>query len=411
MRVGVIGLGKVGLAWAYVLRHHGGHQVIGHDIQVEIPLQLQEPGMAVLHGRGPILTAPTVGDVLDRAEVVFVAVQTPHAPGYGGDQPMPLETRDFDYTHLIAAVREVGEQAKQRGWTGTVVVMSTVLPGTCRRELLPLLPPGVGFAYSPAFISLGRIVRDLLGPQLILIGQDTGQRPSWIHELYAPLGMAGTDVAYCDIESAELAKMAHNCWTSQKIGFVNILAEVADTAGANIDQVTRVLASTGDYIPRAGMGDGGACRPRDAIAMQWLAEESTGVGPINFFQQLTATREDHSRWLAQIVADQARSLLLPVAILGRSYKPGVPYIDGSPSTLLIAHLEELGVLISDWWDPYSGGDTPVTLPTDRPFIAVIATDHPEFIQLVLPYGSVVIDPWGRQPERDGVTLITPGRTR
>ena len=397
MRAGVIGLGKLGLVWAYVLRHHGGHEVFGYDLADYIPPQTQEPGMPDLLNRGHIMTVPTVAELLPRVDLVYVCVQTPHLPGYDGATPMPDDARDFDYRHLIAAVQSIADAAHGQGWKGTVVVMSTVLPGTCRRELLPLLPDGVGFVYSPAFISLGSIVKDFLHPRLIIAGSDDRFSAKMVTEMVEQWEFEAS-IYQMSIESAELLKVAHNTLISLRICYSNALAELADYLGADADRITKALG-----LPQPGLGDGGPCRPRDTIAMAWLADKAgLSADP---FRWATHAREAQAQRLAFTVRQIADEHRLPIAILGRTYKPGVTYTDGSPAALLAHWLEH-----DWWWDPHTDPG-PVPMPHNRPFVAVIATNHPEFREIALPRGSVVIDPWGQQPEREQVTLITPGRTR
>lgn len=403
MRIGVIGLGKIGLAWALVLKHHGSYAVVGYDMYKDrVKARLTDPqdhgerGMGDLIQRGSIDVLDSVADVLVASDIVYVCVQTPHTAGYDGTKPMPARPRDFEYAYLIKAIYDIASAAEDGSWRGTVIVMSTVLPGTCRGKLMPLLPEGVHLVYDPAFISLGTTVYDFLNPRWVILGDIKGDDiRSDVREVHETLDHHVT-VNMMSFESAELTKVALNAWITTQITFANVLAQVAAKVNANVDDVTNALE-----IRHAGMSDGGACRPRDVIALQSIHQE--------FFNDLTRAREAHSRWLAHIVADEVFRSKLPVAVLGRTYKPGVYYVDGSPASLLVYYLDMIGVEPKWWCDPYVVGFE-VPLPTDGPFVAVIATDHDIFRMLVLPHGSIVVDPWGTQPDRKNVRTIRPGRT-
>lgn len=414
MRVGVVGLGKVGLPLMLVLRYRGYHEVTGYDVDLEPARerlldatdrderglgQLIAASHADLEEWGFTLTGD-VDELVERSDVVLVVVPTPHRPDYGGDRPMPWQTADFDYSHLVAATRAVGDAATRLDREITLGVVSTVLPGTCRRELLPLPEPAhVRVAYCPVLISLGSVVADLLDPHFVIIGGDDELAATQVTRVFRSLH--NRPVARLSLESAELAKVAHNCWTSMKIATVNALAEVAEGVGADVDQVTDTLALAGEWVPRAGLGDGGACRPRDAIAMGSLVERVDVATDV--FGGLTRTRESHSAWLAGVVRGWAARTGLPVCVLGAAYKPGVSYAFGSPALLLAYHIGEPAV-----WDPrVPGYDEPFP---HGPHVFVVGTSHPGFDELWLPEGSVLVDPWGDALPRPGVTLVRPGRS-
>ena len=114
MNIGFVGLGQIGLPIALTLEYHGGHQVVGYDVS-PLPAKILagEADPPREEGIGPLLEAsslkvlPSVSDVVAASDVVFVAVQTPHSPAYGGEIPMPAQPRDFEYAYLVQAVRDV----------------------------------------------------------------------------------------------------------------------------------------------------------------------------------------------------------------------------------------------------------------------------------------------------------------
>lgn len=393
--VGWLGLGKLGLPCANALASCG-HDVTGYD-----PFPPEDPGL-VKPGSLADVVAATDG-------LVLVCVQTPHHAAYGGEQPMPAEPKDFDYSALIQAVRDLAAEAKRQGRQITAVVISTVLPGTTRTRLAPLLRgSGVRLVYGPYFPAMGTEREDFLNPEFQLLGSDDDEALEQAAALYRTVH--DRPLRTVSIESAELAKVAYNCFISMKIVYANMLAEICDATGADVDEVTGTLALatrrllSPAYLT-AGMGDGGYCHPRDNIAMSWLAGRiGLSADLMGFVSQ---AREDQSMRLADLVKAQADLTGLPVYLLGKSFKPGIAMTGGSPALLLGAHLRSLGVDYGSV-DPYTDDAWPAF---EVPRIYVIATAHPQWADLHLPAGSVVIDPHGMMPSRPGVTLITPGRKR
>jgi UDPglucose 6-dehydrogenase len=216
------------------------------------------------------------------------------------------------------------------------------------------------------------------------------------------------------IPSAELTKVAYNTFIGMKIVFANTMMEICHHTGADVDDVTNALGQATERLmsPRymsSGMGDGGPCHPRDNIAMSWLAER-LDLGS-DFFDSLITMRENHSRWLAELVKhyyDLTRENNMGVVILGKSYKPESSLTDGSPATLLDYHLNILGVYASYWWDPFVDDPNDPYVGPD-PAVIVIATKHAQFAKQEFPAGSVVLDPFGYIPDQEGVTVIRIGR--
>lgn len=411
LTVGVVGLGKVGLPLALVLAN-GGHRVVGCDANLAVveatlanPPE-REKGMAYLasssevRSRLGLTNVPKV--VVMATDVILVVVQTPHAPGYGGEYPTShLDRRDFDYTWLRTALTQLNSEAVVTGMTPVVGVVSTVLPGTIER--MQMLCPNLRLGYCPVLIGLGNVVPDLMSPGLIIIGADDAEVGDRLGTTF-PYGVHRQ--RRMSIRTAELLKVAINAHVSSQIAFANSLMQLAWHTGADVDTVTEALGggvvSSSENPIRAGMGDGGPCRPRDVIALSWLAEHH-GL-PYDPFGELVQSREAHSAWLAQIAIDEAvDSGGLPIVIMGRAYKPGVDLEDGSPALLLRHHLPP-----ADAWDPIVDGED--SKPT-KPAVYIVATPHRAVIDFDYPRGSVVIDPWRLVQPRPGVRIVAVGRGR
>lgn len=194
-------------------------------------------------------------------------------------------------------------------------------------------------------------------------------------------------------EEAELTKVAYNTFISMKIVFANTLMEICDRLNANVDNITEVLVQANRRIISpaylsGGMGDGGACHPRDNIAMSWLAGHlDLSCDPFEF---VTRARELQSQYLANEVTRIAIDHGLPVVILGKAYKPESDLTYGSPALLLEYQLEQKDHYFNtEIWDPFVDclDDAP-----DHRAVYVIATRHKMFQFYKFPKGSVVIDP-------------------
>lgn len=398
--VGWVGLGKLGGPCAAALAHHGGHVVWGYDVRGT------DVGDYDFAGLPSVELCKTIDDVVrETDDVVYVAVQTPHSPRYGGEVPVPELTREFEYAFLINAVRAVCHAALVQQRFITLVVVSTVLPGTFDRYLRPLLNDYVQPVYHPFFIAMGTVVEDFIQPEMTIFGVDRRGVEDHVRDLYRPIHDAPAPTM--SIASAELTKVAYNTFISTKIVFINLMAELCEHNGADADDVTDALSRATDRIIsprylRAGMGDGGACHPRDNVALSALAQRYGLSSDLMGF--LNHARDRQAEWFADTIEHWHELTQLPVVLLGRSYKPNVVLTDGSPALLLAHALRARHV-------PFDHVEFELT-EVERPFVVFIATQHDVYRDMNYPAGSVVIDPFGYVEVDDAtVTLVTPGRKR
>jgi UDPglucose 6-dehydrogenase len=211
------------------------------------------------------------------------------------------------------------------------------------------------------------------------------------------------------IESAELTKVAYNCFISMKIVFANMVMEICQKTGADCDQVVDALAMATDRITspaymRGGMGDSGACHPRDNQAMSWLAARLDLS--VDLMGYVSEAREQQSAWIADLVERWHRMSGLPVVLLGKAYKPNVSLVNGSAGLLLAHQLRDRGLDVGHH-DPFVDGN--ITDESLTPAVYVVTTKHDCFTEYGIHSGSIVIDPHGYMPDRPGVTIIRVGR--
>lgn len=405
MKIGIIGLGKLGYPVALAIKDKG-HEVFGFDVNEDTMKMIrdrriayQEAGAEELIKKHEISLMP-MSFIVDNSDIIFLAIQTPHEERYEGVTPIPEERADFDYSYLKKAVADLAEEASLRKTKITVVIISTVLPGTIEREIKPLLGEYVDLCYNPFFIAMGTVIADFVNPEFVLLGVESEEASAKVKEFYATIH--SKPIAEMPIIDAELTKVAYNTFIGMKIVFVNTLMEICEKNGGNVDNVTDALKLATDRLisPKyltAGMGDGGGCHPRDNIAMSYLAKKLDLSH--NLFEDIMKAREDQTRWLAKIIEKAHRETGLDVVILGREFKPETNLDTGSPSRLLS---NILGM-------PHFLGERGCEIP-ESPRVFFIGTKHPEYAEVKFPKGSTVIDPFRYIQEQSGVYIISLGNS-
>lgn len=411
MNIGFAGLGKLGLPIALAVESKG-HSVSAYDpadaprrALLERKLPFHEPAAEPLLRRSRIEIVP-LNELARRSDIIFIAIQTPHAPRFEGISRLPSETRDFDYSHLRAGVAQVSKAVEALGRKKTVVIVSTVLPGTIRAQVMPLLGRHGRVCYNPFFIAMGNAVEDFLKPEFVLLGADDAGSARALEGFYRTIHRA--PIKRTTIEEAEIIKLLYNTFISTKIAFANTAMEICHRIqGADVDVVLGVLKEAQDRIVSgkylsAGMGDGGSCHPRDNIALSHLAR-TLGLS-FDWFRCVMEQRERHCEWLADLIEENRSGR--DILILGRSFKPSSDILTGSPSLLLEAILRERGLEVQSWDPRVDAGIPP---PSGRPFCYFIGTSHDDFAAWPFEPGSVVLDPWRYVRVPNEVELIAIGR--
>jgi len=418
MNIGFIGLGKLGLPCALAVESRG-HKVVGYDPSEQVKdiidtkkLQYQEI-WAQEHLDKSKIEIKSVEEVVGESEIIFVPIQTPHGEQFEGITRIPDERKDFDYTFLKKGIKDLSEEIWYQQVKRVVIIISTVLPGTIRREIKPLIEdnPYFKLCYNPFFIAMGTTMRDFLHPEIVLFGVDNEWASNKAKKFYRTLHHS----PFYDttIENAELIKVVYNTFIGTKIAFTNTVMEMCHhLPNTNVDDVMNALKMCDERIISdkylsGGMGDGGGCHPRDNIALSWLSDE-LGLS-FNWFDNIMKQREVQTEWLADLIEEHSNGL--PINILGKTFKPETNLTTGSPSILLKNILEERGhpVFI---WDPYvdeSWEEVKIKYnDVDKPQLYFIGTKHEEFVNFPFEDGSVVIDPWRYIPEIERIKVIGVG---
>lgn len=410
MDIGFIGLGKLGLPTALAVESCG-HSVYGCDPSPEVAetikkrrISYKEADAQELLERSRLVFTDMAG-VVRHAYLIFVTIQTPHDPRYEGVTRLPEERRDFDYSYLEAGMRELSSEVERLGEERIIVIVSTVLPGTIRKRILPLCGPHSRVCYNPFFIAMGTAIKDFLDPEFVLFGVTDEVAAQEAERFYKTITNA--PFFKTTIENAEIIKVLYNTFISTKLAFVNTAMELCHKIpGTNVDTVCEALklGNRRLFAPSyftGGMGDGGGCHPRDNIALSYLSRE-LGLS-FDWFENIMLQRERQTEWFADLIQEHANGR--EILLMGKSFKPESNILLGSPALLLRNILVERGkdVLI---WDPYV--DEGTSPPSGRPFCYFIATRHREFRNFPYEPGSVVIDPWRYVEVPPQVELIRIG---
>jgi UDPglucose 6-dehydrogenase len=372
-KIAYIGLGKLGMPCAEACVEKG-FEVNGYDVETK--------------NSELVNIKSSIKEAVAGRHIVFIAVPTPHESGYDGREPTSdKEPKDFDYDTVKNVITECD---KHMTGDQILVLISTVLPGTCRREFAPLLK-NTKLIYNPYLIAMGTVGFDMLNPEMIMLGTrkgnyDTAYKAQYLENFYFQLCDNMPRIEFGTWEEAEGIKIFYNTFISNKLALVNMIQDVADRLGnMNVDRVTEALSKSTKRIVspaymKAGMGDGGACHPRDNIALRWLAKK-LDLG-YDLFEGIMTARERQAEGMAKAILKHGTNIFFT----SDTYKPGTDLVDGSYSLLVQYFVIKHGGNIVD------GIDTPVQV-----IVRVHETDN-----ISADNQTVIFDPWRSYPKADNV---------
>ena len=350
MRLALVGLGKLGCPFAALLASKG-HDVVGADLNAHVvelvdrgEAPVEETGLPELMREATVRLRGTtdVEAAADQADLVFVVVPTPSLPD-----------GSFDTSYAISAFAAIGAGFRRDPTRRRVAVLtSTVLPGATAGPILDALegtygePVGdrLGLCYSPEFIALGSVIRDMREPDFVLVGESS----DWAGELVGTVLQEMTDnkaeVRRMSIVDAEITKIAVNTFVTTKISYANMLAEICERLpGAN----AAVVAATVGLDSRIGRAYltpatayGGPCFPRDNAALAALARQ------VGTRADIAEATDAVNRRQVDILGEKVTACVSPgetVGILGLSYKAGTNVTDESFGVHLAAWLAAKGI--------------------------------------------------------------------
>jgi len=384
VRIAVFGAGYVGLVTGACFAELG-HDVLVRDIvsekidalrRGEVPIH--EEGLTELLERNSQRLSFTteVEEALDGADVVFVAVGTP-----------PTRSGDADLTAVWTVVDELPRVDRRI----VLAMKSTVPVGTGRTVRHRLDERGlenVGYVSNPEFTAEGTAVRDFMHPDRIVIGAFDPAHADIVERLHSGID---APVIRCDVNSAEMIKLAANAFLMTRISFINEIANVCEATGADVVKVAEGVGldhRLGPHFLRAGIGYGGSCFPKDSLALKQLASNSG-----YHFQLLAAVIEVNELQKRRVIGKLERRLGSlrgkKIALLGLAFKPGTDDMREAPSLVLAGRLQAEGAEVRAW-DPVADGAAQLDgvaiaesalEAMDGADAAVIVTEWPELREL------------------------------
>lgn len=415
VNISVIGLGKLGASMAAAIASRGFY-VIGVDVNrrtVELvnagqaPVQETSLEETIAATQNRLRATLSHEEAILNSDVSFVVVPTP-----SDDQGA------FSLQYAAWAFREIGRALKKKDGYHNVVLTSTVLPGSTRYGLLPILEResgkvcgrDFGLCYSPEFIALGSVIHDFLNPDFVLIGEFDERCGSQLEACYKQIMMNNPPCQRMSIENAELTKIALNTFVTMKITFANMLADLCERIpGGNVDVLTNALgfdSRIGHKYLKGALGYGGPCFPRDNIALSFIARA------LGSRAELAETTDRVNRALPERIVQRIKPLVrkgITVAVLGLAYKPFSHVVEESQGIYLAKALSQIGARVVAY-DPLAGETAQAELHgkvlvlnsleecLSQADVVVITTPHPVFQKLTsISFNSnklvTVVDCW------------------
>jgi len=408
MKISVIGLGKLGAPLAAVFASKG-YQVIGTDVNPDAVA-------AINAGRAPV-DEPGLQHLIDQSRSRLSATDDAVSAVSGTDAtfiivPTPSDaTGQFSNEYALRAMATVGQGLQRKEGYHLVVMTSTVMPGAMGGELRTSLErhsgrtvgDSLGFCYNPEFIALGSVVRDMLRPDMILIGESDARAGELLEGIYRKSCDNEPSIRRMNFVNAELTKISVNTFVTTKISYANMLADICDRLpGADVDVVTRAVGAdsrVGAKYLKGATGYGGPCFPRDNVAFAALAR-SLGANP-----DLAEATDRINQYQIERVMGAVLARIEgkgPVGILGLSYKPDTAVIEESQGVALAERLLDEGHAVIGY-DPkaLSAADTKLR---GRMRLAASAEDCIRAADLV-----VVMTPWPEFSRISADAFVKPGR--
>lgn len=352
MRITVIGCGYLGAVHAACMAELG-HDVLGIDVdQNKIDTLASgrapffEPGLPELLSSalatGRLRFTTDISQAADY-DAHFVAVGTPQK---AGENAADMRFVDAAVTNLIPYLKP----------GSTVIGKSTVPVGTARRLAAQIKAgqPSAELAWNPEFLREGFAVEDTLRPDRFVYGVpsgDTGQAvASVLNEIYALALGNDTPLVITDFETAELVKVSANAFLATKISFINAIAEICETTGADVTQLADAIgfdARIGRRFLNAGLGFGGGCLPKDIRAFQARADELGAGEALGFLREVDAVNLRRRARAVDIAAELVGGSLegKKIAVLGVTFKPDSDDIRDAPALEVAARLHEAGARV------------------------------------------------------------------
>jgi UDPglucose 6-dehydrogenase len=349
VRVAMIGAGYVGLVSGACFADFG-HQVVCVDTDKDKIASLTrgiipifEPGLSELVTAnvqaGRLAFESALQQPVREADAVFIAVGTPSRRGDG----------HADLSHVYAAAQQIAPELN--GFT-IVVTKSTVPVGTgdeVERIIRETNPDAdVAVVSNPEFLREGAAIQDFKHPDRIVVGMEDERAREVIQQLYRPLYLNAAPILFTNRRTAELTKYAANAFLATKITFINEIADLCESVGADVQEVARGIGldnRIGAKFLHAGPGYGGSCFPKDTLALMKTAQDN--AAPLRIVETVVAVNDARKRGMVRKVSSALGGNLRgkTIAVLGLTFKPNTDDMREAPSLAIVTALQDLGAKV------------------------------------------------------------------
>ena len=346
MRIAMIGTGYVGLVSGACFSEFGIDVVCVDKIDEKIDalnngeIPIYEPGLDDLVAKnvdaGRLSFTKNLAEAVENADAVFIAVGTPSRRGDG----------HADLTYVYDAAREVAQSMV--GYT-VIVTKSTVPVGTGDKveDIIQQESPTGDFdvVSNPEFLREGSAISDFMRPDRVVIGAASDRAQDVMRNIYRPLFLIETPILFTARRTAELIKYAANTFLATKITFINEMADLCESVGADVQDVSKGIGLDGRIGAKflhAGPGYGGSCFPKDTLALVKTAQDAGA--PIRIVETVVDVNEKRKSAMADKIADATGGDLSgkTVAVLGLTFKPNTDDMRDSPSLAIVPALVAQG---------------------------------------------------------------------
>lgn len=350
MKISVFGLGYVGCVSAACFAKEG-HDVTGVDVSpVKVDIinagksPIVETGIGELIGEmvaAERLRATSVAaDAVAATEISLICVGTPSNPN-----------GSLDLTYIKRVCKEIGAALEKKTERHTIVIRSTMLPGTIETAVVPTLEVysgkkagrDFGVCINPEFLREGTSLKDFYSPPFTLIGSDDEETGLIVRRLYAGIDAPCLLVG---VKAAEMVKYACNCFHAVKVSFANEVGNVCKELGIDSHEVMNVFChdtklNLSPYYLKPGFAFGGSCLPKDLRAITYKAKELDVETPL-----LSSVLESNRRQIERAIAMVLRTGKKRIGVLGFSFKAGTDDLRESPMVALIEALIGKGMQLA-----------------------------------------------------------------
>jgi GDP-mannose 6-dehydrogenase len=380
--ISIFGLGYVGSVMAACFAHKG-HRVTGVDVNATKVAMLGEGRSPIVEGQMEELVAEGVrscrlhatGNVeaaVHETEISFICVGTPSQ-----------RNGKLDLSHVESVSREIGSALRHKSAAHSVVVRSTVLPGTTESVVIPSLEASSGkragkdfiVVYNPEFMREGTAVADFFNPPYTVLGCSEPDHLALVREVYQ---WAPGRIFEAPLRVAEMVKYASNAFHAVKVSFANELGTLAKRLGVEPQVMTEIFTSdTRLNISPAYLGPGfafgGSCLPKDVRALGYRAKELDLRLPL--LESILPSNQEHIDRAVELVLGAGKKR---IGMLGLSFKAGTDDLRESPHVQLVKRLLGEGCQIRIW-DPHVS-------------LAQLAGANRQYIEEVIPHIGSLLAP-------------------